>query len=202
MVNRLRLAALVAALAANAVWAADAGPPGPPDRGPMPAPSKIYAVKLELEASANLYQKWPSGGLTWHHGTGFIEPFGAGEYYCGENFPEAKQHPLSDWLKGMMLQFTGRADALFCIYTVKDGSFYVYDSVAGEREHLDDGSRNQMINVVVGGTGAYEGATGIWLGLTEGRGEPKEVVPGRRLPAVLLKVMDGYVKLPLKTAAK
>jgi hypothetical protein len=77
-----------------------------------------------------------------------------------------------------------------------------------------------MLNVVVDGTGPYKGATGIWLGLTEGRGSPPRGGgppgaaggppgaagpngPGAALAGqgtgapVLLKIMEGYVKLPL-----
>ncbi len=165
--------------------------------GPQ-APASTYQVDIHMQASSAIYKKWPSGGITWHYGKGYIGPFGGAEYYCGQDFPEAKNYPLTDSLKGFFEKFTGRGDALFCVYRTKDGDFYVYDSVTGSLSQSDgaNGGRNTMINVVVDGSGAYKGATGIWMGLTEGSGAMTEVTQGRRLPEVLLKVMEGYVKVP------
>lgn len=180
--------------------AAGGPPPGQRDLGAAgpQAPATTYQVDIHMQANSALFKKWPSGGNTWHYGKGYVGPFGGGEYYCGENFPEAKNYPLTDAMKGFFEKYTGKADALFCIYRVKDGEFYVYDSVTGSLavENSGGGGRNTMINVVVDGSGPYKGATGIWLGLTEGTGTMTEVAPGRRLPEVLMKVMDGYVKIP------
>ncbi|MFT3905361.1 MAG: hypothetical protein QM718_03545 [Steroidobacteraceae bacterium] len=159
-------------------------------------PARIVATHIHMQASSAIFKKWPSGGTTWHYGEGYIEPLGQATYYCGENFPEAREHPLPEWGKGLMKSLTGRDDPLFCVYTTAEGTFFVYDAVAGTRARFDDGGQNQMVNLVIDGTGPYQGATGVWLGLTEGRGTMTEVIPGRRLPAVLMKIMDGYVKLP------
>jgi hypothetical protein len=127
---------------------------------------------------------------------GFMDPFGKVEYFCGRDFPEAKSVLLPEWGKGFFTQFTGRADPLFCIYTVKDGSFYVYDSVPGTLWREGESGRDLIMNIVVDGTGPYKGATGIWLGRTEGTGGRTEVTPGRMGSLVLLKIMDGFVKMP------
>jgi hypothetical protein len=127
---------------------------------------------------------------------GSIDPFGAASYWCGKDFPEEKDHPLPKWLGEMMLSFTGKSDPLFCVYRVKDGDFYVWDSVAGSRTRFNDGAQNQSVNIVVDGTSPFKGATGIWLGITEGHGFVTQVTPGRRVPQTLFKIMNGYVKLP------
>lgn len=65
--------------------------------------------------------------------------------------------------------------------------------------NLSDGSGDPIHgDMVVGGTGAFEGATGIWVGLTQGQGKVSEVAPGRKLPQSILKLMNGYVRLPVK----
>jgi hypothetical protein len=207
--HALALGILMACATARAQQPPAGGPPqgnapqgerdmGPASKGGMPAPATTYEVDIHMQASAPLYQKWPGGGTTWHYGKGFIGPFGGAEYYCGENFPEARQYPLTDSLKGFFEKYTGKPDALFCVYRTKDGDFYVYDSVAGMLNQNDStgGGRNVQVNLVVDGSGAYKGATGIWLGLTEGTGKATEVAPGRRLPEVLMKIMNGYVKVP------
>lgn len=154
------------------------------------------AVNIHLQANAKLHETWPGSSSTWHYGTGYIEPFGPASYYCGEGFPEQKSFPLSDWVKGMMGGLTGRPDGLFCVYVVADGNLYVYDSVVGSRRIYKEGLQNDTINVVVGGTGAFKGVTGVWLGMTEGRGQMTAVTPGRRVPEIILKIMQGYIRLP------
>jgi hypothetical protein len=184
-----------------------AAPAGPQGGGPMMG--KSYRVNVHLQASSNLHKDWPGAASTRHYGMGYIEPFGAAEYYCGKDFPEEKNYPLDDGSKALFQKLTGRADALFCVYRTSEGSFYVYDSVTGQRTEAADGSQNDMINLVVAGTGAYKGATGLWTGLTEGRLSPPRAGgagpngPGAAMAGqgtgspVLLKIMEGYVKLPL-----
>ncbi len=197
---KITLAAmLLAATGAHAQGAIGPnGPGGPPPGGKMPPMAKTVEIQLQIEASANLKQNYPGSTadtITWHHGIGFLAPLGEVEYYCGKNFPEEKDFPLNDWQKGFFNQYTGRDDALFCTYTVIGGdTFYVRDSVSGTVvNYPDGGGRNMMINLVVGGTGKYKDATGVWTGFTEGVGRPAQ---GDRAPKVLLKVMTGYVKLP------
>ena len=50
-----------------------------------------------------------------------------------------------------------------------------------------------LINVIVGGTGAFEGATGVLLGVTPGRGPNQDTGYGVALPDSILKLMRGYV---------
>lgn len=170
--------------------------------GPPPGPAaKTYEVVAQIDAGASLFAKWPSGGETWHHGVGFLDPFGTVEYFCGKNFPEARDIPLPEWGKGFFTQLTGRADPLFCVYRTKDGDFYVYDSVPGTLMRTDTAGRDLIMNVVVGGSGPYKGATGIWLGRTEGVAPRREVTPGRMGNETLLKIMTGYVKVPTAEAA-
>lgn len=90
---------------------------------------------------------------------------------------------------------------LFCIYMLEDGNIYVYDGVVGNVEpavDADDGRMDYLINVIVGGTGAYEGATGMLLGETSGRGKSTKVSEGVSLPVSILKLMEGYIKIPEK----
>lgn len=157
--------------------------------------AQSVGVNVHLQANAGQHEMWPGSTATWHYGTGYIEPFGPASYYCGEGFPEQKQHPLPDWAKGMMKALTGKADGLFCVYVANDGMFFVYDSVVGSRRVYREGLQNDTINLVIDGTGAFKGATGFWHGLTEGRGVVTQVTPGRRTPEVILKIMQGYVRL-------
>lgn len=177
--------------------------PEVPDTGAsgLQTPAAVVPVEIHMQAGSAGFRPWPGGGDTWHHGRGYLLPFGGASYFCGRGFPEAERLPLAEWQKALFQAETGKADPLFCIYRVQDGDFYVYDSVVASlvTANAGGGRRNQMINLVVGGTGPYEGATGIWLGLTEGAGELVEVAPGRRTPEVLMKVMNGYVKIPRAT---
>lgn len=164
---------------------------------PPPGPTaKTYEVALQINAGADVFAAWPSGGETWHHGIGFADPFGKVEYFCGKEFPEAKQHPLPDWAKGLFTALTGRADPLFCIYRTKDGDFFVYDSVPGTLMRGDGYGRDLIFNVVVDGSGAYKGATGVWMGRTEGVEPRQKVSETRQGNKTLLKIMNGYVKVP------
>ncbi|MFT3907120.1 MAG: hypothetical protein QM718_12495 [Steroidobacteraceae bacterium] len=128
----------------------------------------VTAISAHFQAGSGIYRQREGGGVTWHYGKGYIEPFGAAEYYCGKGFPEEKQYPPPSWVIGMFGKMTGIPDPLFCIYTVDAGSFYVYDGASGNRVAASDGGLNQIVNVVFGGTGKFKGATGLWLGTAEG----------------------------------
>lgn len=188
---------MLASLCASQVWAQGAAGNGQGGGQPPPGPTaKTYEMVLQINAGADVFAKWPSGGETWHHGIGFADPFGTIEYYCGKEFPEAKQHPLPEWAKGLFTALTGRADPLFCIYRTKDGEFYVYDSVPGTLQRGDNYGRDLIFNVVIDGSGAYKGATGVWIGRTEGVDPSKQVSETRKGKITLLKIMSGYVKVP------
>jgi hypothetical protein len=89
---------------------------------------------------------------------------------------------------------------LFCIYMLKDGNIYAYDGVVGNLEPADgdDGKMDYLVNVIVGGTGAYEGATGMLLGRTPGKGKSTQVAEELSLPVSILKLMEGYIRIPVK----
>ena len=161
--------------------------------GPM---ATTYEMAIQINAGADVFAQWPSGGETWHHGIGFADPFGKVEYFCGKDFPEAKDHPLPDWAKGMFSTLTGRDDPLFCIYRLKDGDLFVYDSVPGTLMRGDTYGRDLIFNVVIDGSGPYKGATGVWMGRTEGVEPRQKVSETRQGNKTLLKIMNGYVKVP------
>jgi len=155
---------------------------------------------MEMEAGAALYKVWPGGKTTRHTGIGWIHPFGRSEYTAGTGYPEAEKYPMPSYFnEGWMDTYGTR---LFCIYMLKDGNIYAYDGIVGNLEPLDkdadDGRMDYLLNVIVGGTGAYEGATGMLLGRTPGKGKSTEVIEGYSLPVSILKLMDGYIKIPVK----
>lgn len=194
----------LAGMSSAACWAQGAagnGQGGPRAGGPPRAPATTYEVTMQISAGAAVFKKWPGGGETWHHGIGFLDPFGTVEYYCGRDFPEAKDHPLPDWGKGYFNATTGSNDPLFCVYTTKDGAFYTYDSVPGTLTRFEGAGRDLNMNLVIDGAGAYKGATGVWIGRTEGVGPRREVTPGRMGNETLLKIMSGYVKVPVAGGA-
>ncbi|MFT4197217.1 MAG: hypothetical protein QM601_04795 [Pseudoxanthomonas sp.] len=159
---------------------------------------RVVDTRIEFEAGAAYFNPWPQAERTVHSGIGYIEPFGAAHYACGNGFREQAEHPVPEELKAW---FAGRAadkNPLFCVYRLRDGDLYAYDVVIGNQYDRPQANehRDVLVNVVIGGTGAYQGASGIWTGATLGRGEKKEVQPGASLPASILKLMDGYVRLP------
>lgn len=196
----LALAALIVAGGAQAQGrAGNTTPEGP--RGPPPA-GTVVPMSWDFQANAGLAKDYPGATDTWHHGLGYITPYGAAEYYCGKGFPEQKGKQLSEWQKGMFEALTGRADALFCVYKVAQGTMYVWDSVAGGWSMFaQGGTRNENINLIDGGTGIFANATGFMTGPTEGGGDPVNLPNGRRGMSLLLKVMNGYVNLAVPPAA-
>jgi hypothetical protein len=164
------------------------------------APYKLITIRMEMEAGADKYKAWPGGGNTMHTGIGWLHPFGRGEYYAGMGYPEAETFPAPSYFnEEWMDTYSTR---LFCIYRLADGDIYAYDGVTGNLEPEvsdgDDGKVDYLINVIVGGTGAYEGATGMLLGRTPGRGASTDVSGGVSLPVSILKLMEGYIKIPEK----
>lgn len=162
---------------------------------------KTIPITMEMEAGAALYEKWPGGEMTRHTGIGWIHPFGRAKYTAGLGYPEAKDFPKPSYFNEEWVKIYGET-RLFCIYMLEDGNIYTYDGIVGNLdpfdEEVDDGKMDYLINVIVGGTGAYEGATGMLLGRTPGRGQSTEVIAGYSLPVSILKLMQGYIKLPVK----
>jgi hypothetical protein len=161
---------------------------------------KTIPIRMEMEAGAAQYREWPGGERTIHAGIGWLHPFGRGEYVAGMGYPEAKDYPMPSYFNEEWMNIYGTR--LFCIYMLKDGNIYAYDGVVGNLEpydeEVDDGKMDYLINVIVGGTGAYEGATGMLLGRTPGKGKNTKISDGISLPVSILKLMDGYIKIPLK----
>ena len=162
---------------------------------------KTIPITMMMEAGAALYKKWPGGEMTRHTGIGWIDPFGRAEYTAGLGYPEAKDYPIPSYFNQEWVKIYGETK-LFCIYMLKDGNIYAYDGIVGNIEPLDknadDGKMDYLINVIVGGTGAYEGATGMLLGKTPGRGKSTEVIKDYSLPVSILKLLQGYIKIPIK----
>jgi hypothetical protein len=159
---------------------------------------KTIPITMEMEAGAAQYKEWPGGGKTIHAGIGWIQPFGRSEYVAGMGYPESKTVPKPSYLNDEWMKVY--STDLFCIYRLMDGDIYAYDGVVGNLEPAenDDGKMDYLINVIVGGTGAYEGATGMLVGRTPGRGKSTEAGQGLKLPVSILKLMNGYIKIPVK----
>ena len=177
------------------------GPPGdaeglPPDKTTY----KTIPISMEMEAGAALFKEWPGGQQTIHAGIGWMHPFGRGEYVAGMGYPEAKDFPEPSYFNEEWMETYGTR--LFCIYRLSDGDIYAYDGVVGNLEpydsEVDDGKMDYLINVIVGGTGAYEGAKGMLLGRTPGKGASTEITGGISLPVSILKLMEGYIQIPVK----
>ena len=173
----------------------------------------VHQVRMNFHAGYNVYKEWPNGGMTIHSGIGWFHPFGPSEYYGMANVPgneceESKKFPLSEhftdfWMKNFETD-------LFCIYRMKDGDIYAWDgmfAVRGEDPNKcivynsEYTRQDVLVNVVVGGTGRYEGATGLLIGTTEGGGVTK--VCGKmpdgsdlELPETIMKDLQGYIRLP------
>lgn len=161
---------------------------------------KTIPISMEMEAGAAQYKEWPGGERTIHAGIGWMHPFGRGEYVAGIGYPEAEDYPMPSYFNEEWMDTYGTR--LFCIYMLSDGNIYAYDGVVGNLEpydpDVDDGKMDYLINVIVGGTGAYEGATGMLLGRTPGKGANTQVSSGISLPVSILKLMEGYINLPIK----
>jgi hypothetical protein len=174
--------------------------PAQPGNAGASADNTIYKtirITMEMEAGVAQYKAWPGEGKTIHAGIGWIEPFGRSEYVAGMGYAEAKKFPEPSYFNEEWMKVYGTR--LFCIYMLKDGNIYAYDGITGNLEkETDDGKMDYLINVIVGGTGAYEGATGMLLGRTPGRGKNTEAAEGVSLPVSILKLMEGYIKIPVK----
>jgi hypothetical protein len=176
------------------------GQPGTPVVSVDKSKYKVVPITMEMEAGAAQYKQWPGGTKTVHAGIGWIEPFGRSEYVAGRGYPEQAKFSKPGYFNEEWKSLYDDSPDLFCIYMLKDGNIYAYDGVVGtlEPDNGDDGKVDYLINVIVGGTGAYEGATGMLLGKTPGRGKSTEVGDGVKLPVSILKLMSGYIRIPIK----
>jgi len=155
----------------------------------------VTPVRLEFEAGAAFFQPW-SSGTTFHSGVGYLKPFGAASYHCGTGYAEAREHPAPAGLAAWFAANAIDQNPLFCIYRLDEGDLYAYDYLIGhvQLDAARDVRNDEVVNIVVGGTGRFQGASGVWTGTTDGRGAMKEVRSGYALPATILKLMDGYVR--------
>ena len=168
-------------------------------------PCMTYQVRMAYEAGFDLLKPWPCEGMTVHAGIGWFHPFGRSEYYAiAGDCPEKEAFPIEKYFTEDWMDVYDTA--LFCIYRMKDGDIYAYDGIFCQRGLGDEGVPNKTLqlrrdiltNVIVGGTGKYEGARGIMLGTAEGSGWSKvcnEEI-GQTLPQALLKCLEGYIKIP------
>lgn len=163
-----------------------------------------YEIRIAYEAGVFQEKQW-SSGETVHHGVGWFHPFGLSEYFCGRGYAEEKDFSVQE-LFSEFWQETFDTN-LFSVFKLDDGYIYAYDGVFCNRGFGDiqpkpgEGDvhrRDMLINVIVGGTGSYEGATGILLGTAEGSGKAEHERPGGHVPECLLKMMSGFMKIPLK----
>jgi hypothetical protein len=165
---------------------------------------ETFPVRMAFQAGYAQYEPWTSG-TTFHCGIGYFHPFGQCKYYMGDlDMAEVAQFPISDYFTDRFVE--DFCDMGFAIYRLPDGDIYCYDGIFGaliagtEGVGLDVPSfRNDvLLNVVVGGTGRYAGARGMLMGTAEGSGDAKELKPGFFLPEGLLKLLEGYLKIPVQ----
>ena len=174
-------------------------------------PYMSYKVRMAYQAGHAQHKVWPCDGMTVHAGVGWFHPFGMSEYYAiNGDCPERVDYPIEKYLTEDWMEVYDTA--LFCIYRLPDGDIYAYDGIfcvrkEGSDEEIPYGSsflrRDILTNVVVGGTGKYEGARGVLVGTAEGSGSVKvidsdKVPEGYQLPEGLLKCLEGYIKIPIK----
>lgn len=169
-------------------------------------PYMSYEVRAAYQAGYDQFFEWTSGE-TVHSGIGWFHPFGKSHYYAVVgDCEEKKAFPLEKYFSDYWMDLYDTA--LFCICRLDDGDIYIYDGVfcvrgeGGDHEIPFDDTvhirKDIITNVVVGGTGRYEGAVGLLLGTTEGSGKIKTLDNGLTLPEGLLKCLNGYIKIPIK----
>ena len=164
---------------------------------------KCFEVRMKYQAGYAQTEAWTSGS-TEHGGGGWFHPFGPSRYYCGTGFEEAEAFPLEQYFSPYWQETYNTS--LFCVYQLEDGNLYAWDGIFAVRDRGDievpldtDGSRRDvLVNVIVGGSGAYEGAFGLMMGTAEGSGKVGQAPDGSFLPEALIKDLHGYIKLPLK----
>lgn len=154
-------------------------------------------ISLQMEAGFSFFHPW-SSGQTYHSGIGYIKPYGAAEYSCGTGYKEADAAPVNAALQSYLLQHADDTNPLFCVYRLADGDLYTLDVLVGgvQRDDSHDVRVDEVLNVVLGGTGKFQGASGFWVGSTAGRGKMQAIRANWSLPNSILKIMDGYVRLP------
>lgn len=172
----------------------------------------IIPVTMTMQAGFQEYRSYDSGFMTIHAGIGYIDPLGEGFYYAGIGYDEVAGNEeeiyVSDWMDA------NYGCGLFCVYSLPEGDIYTWDGIYGanakDKSNYMSGEDGYtveevngsiptrgdvLINIVVGGTGAYKGATGVLIGSTSGGGV-YDTQSGMTLPQTLFKLMEGYIKVP------
>lgn len=168
---------------------------------------KCFEVRMKYQAGYAQTGSWTSGE-TEHGGVGWFHPFGPSRYVCGNDFAEAKDFPLENYFSPYWQQTYDTS--LFCVYQLEDGCIYAWDGILAVRGpgqleiplNSEGERRDVLVNVIVGGTGAYEGAFGLMMGTAEGSGELGKAPDGSMLPEALIKDLSGYIKIPVESAAR
>lgn len=169
-------------------------------------PYKCYDVRMSYQAGHRQWNDWPCEGKTVHAGVGWFHPFGRSHYYAiSGDCEEKKQFPIEKYFTDDWMDIYDTA--LFCIYRTDFGDIYAYDGIFMVRDDSGDDEipyassflrRDALTNVIVGGTGKFEGARGILVGTAEGAGTVEKVGDDLTLPEGLLKCMTGFMKIPIK----
>ena len=172
----------------------------------------VIPITMTMQAGYQEYQAHDSGFMTIHAGIGYIDPLGEGCYYAGIGYDEAagceEDIYVSDWMDANF------GCGLFCVYKLPGGDIYTWDGIYGanakDMANYMSGEggftpeevngtvptrTDALINIIVGGTGEYQGATGILIGSTSGGGV-YGTTDGMTLPQTLFKLMKGYIRIP------
>jgi hypothetical protein len=161
------------------------------------ASGELIPVNVVMEAGRGQWDPW-SSGTTIIAGKGWIEPFGRSNYHYGFGFAEATAELQPDFMEDASW-ITPYPTKNLCIYHFAQGDLYTYDGIVGNLSPMTkDGKSDYILEVVAGGTGKFDGASGIILGYTFGRGTAGIAeVKGKKapfpLPDSILKIMEGYV---------
>jgi len=159
-------------------------------------PVEVTPITLNFEAGAAFYEDWPSG-KTIHSGVGYIKPFGSADYSCGVDYAESKDFPSPAGAHDWLVDHSIDKNPLFCVYRLATGDIYAWDYLVGHAYIVpeQDGRNSEVVNIVVGGSGQFTGASGVWVGTTDGRGQVQPIREDLSLPQSIMKLMDGYIRI-------
>jgi len=159
-------------------------------------PVEVTPITLNFEAGAAFYEDW-SSGTTIHSGVGYIKPFGSASYSCGIDYVESKNFPAPEGAHDWMVDHSIDKNPLFCVYRLSTGDIYAWDYLVGHAYIVpeQDGRNSEVVNIVVGGSGDFAGASGVWVGTTDGRGQVQSIREDLSLPQSIMKLMDGYIRI-------
>lgn len=160
-------------------------------------PGELIPINIEMEAGRAQWDDWGSG-TTIIAGTGWLAPFGRSDYHYGFGYDEDTDALRPDFMDDPSWTAPYPTSNL-CIYHTQYGDIYAYDGIVGNlAPETDDGKADYLLEIIVGGTDCYEGATGVLLGYAFGRGEAVDDGYGGPfpLPDSIIKIMEGYLITP------